>query len=108
MTQQQTADNLDSVHHVAISVQNIAEAVSWYCEQFRCEIAYQDETWALLKFANISLAIVIPEQHPPHIGYAMPNAEKYGTLKAHRDGTRSVYTSDPFGNIVEIMDDKSL
>lgn len=102
------ASDLDSIHHIAISVSNVAEAVEWYRSQFRCEIGYQDETWALLKFSNISLAIVIPDQHPPHIGYAMPNAEKYGTLKTHRDGTRSTYTSDPFGNIVEIMDDKSL
>ncbi len=99
---------LDSIHHVAISVENIAEAVDWYREQFRCEVAYQDETWAMLQFSNLQMALVIPGQHPPHIGFAMPQAEKYGTLKTHRDGTRSVYTSDPFGNVVEMMDDQSL
>lgn len=102
------SQTLDSIHHVAISVKNIAEAVDWYREQFRCEVAYQDDTWAMLQFANLQMALVLPEQHPPHIGFAMPEAEKYGTLKTHRDGTRSVYTSDPFGNVVEMMDDQSL
>jgi extradiol dioxygenase family protein len=102
------SEPFDAMHHVAISVDNIAEAVQWYQEQFRCGIVYQDDTWAMLQFANIQLAIVIPGQHPPHIGYALPNAEKYGTLKPHRDGTRSVYTSDPFGNVVEMMDDQSI
>ena len=54
---------LDSIHHVAIPVANVAEAVSWYREHFRCEVSYQDESWALLKFANASLALVISEQH---------------------------------------------
>lgn len=99
---------LDSLHHIAISVENVPEAVKWYREHFRCEIAYEDDTWALLKFANVSLAIVIPDQHPPHLGFAVPNAEKYGELKPHRDGTRSVYTSDPFGNVVEMLDDQSV
>ena len=103
-----THESLDSMHHVAISVENVADAVSWYQQQFRGGVVYQDETWAMLQFANIQLAIVIPGQHPPHIGYAMPNAEKYGTLKTHRDGTRSVYTADPFGNVVEMMDDQSI
>ncbi|MEZ5952362.1 MAG: VOC family protein [Planctomycetaceae bacterium] len=98
----------DTVHHVAISVENIAEAVAWYREQFRCGIVYQDDTWAMLQFANLQMALVVPEQHPPHIGFAMPNAERYGSLKTHRDGTRSVYTSDPCGNVVEMMDDQSI
>ncbi|HBN78545.1 MAG TPA: VOC family protein [Planctomycetaceae bacterium] len=99
---------LDSVHHLAISVENIAEAVEWYTAKFRCEIAYQDETWAMLQFANLQMALVIPGQHPPHIGFAISDAEKYGELKLHRDGTRSVYTADPFGNIVEMLDDQSI
>ena len=99
---------LDSVHHIAITVQDVAKAVEWYTEQFRCDVAYQDDTWAMVQFDNLALAFVLPEQHPPHIGYAMPNAEQYGELKPHRDGTRSVYTSDPFGNVVEMMDDQSV
>lgn len=99
---------LDTLHHVAIQVQDIAESVRWYRETFRCEIAYQDETWALLKFSNTSLALVIPNQHPPHVGFTCPEASSFGELKTHRDGTRSIYISDPSGNAVELMDPESL
>ncbi|MFO0898050.1 MAG: VOC family protein [Pirellulales bacterium] len=100
--------SLDSMHHVAISVDDIAKAVDWYTKTFRCEIAYQDPTWALLKFANLSMALVIPAQHPPHVAFSSPRAEEFGELRPHRDGTRSVYIADPAGNAVEIMDESSL
>jgi extradiol dioxygenase family protein len=103
-----TAAQLDSMHHVAISVDDISKAVDWYTKTFRCEIAYQDPTWALLKFANLSMALVIPDQHPPHVAFSSPRAEEFGELKGHRDGTRSVYIADPAGNAVEIMDESSL
>ncbi len=94
---------LDEIHHVAIAVKNVAEAVEWYRRHFRCEIGYQDETWALLEFGNTRLALVIPDQHPPHIGFIHPQAEAFGTLKPHRDGTRSCYVADPAGNAVEVL-----
>ena len=94
---------LDPIHHIAISVDDIAVAVDWYRANFRCRVSYQDETWALLEFANTSLALVIPSQHPPHIGFISPDAEKHGALKQHRDGTRSIYIADPAGNPVEIL-----
>ena len=99
---------LDSIHHIAVSVNDIASAVDWYRATFACEIEYQDDTWAMLKFANASLALVLPHQHPPHIGFATPKAESYGELKTHRDGTRSIYISDSAGNAVELMDPASL
>jgi catechol 2,3-dioxygenase-like lactoylglutathione lyase family enzyme len=94
---------LDSLHHVAISVKDIAESVTWYTSNFRCTVAYQDSTWALLTFANTQLALVIPEQHPPHIAFSHPDAASFGPLKTHRDGTRSTYIADSSGNPVEIM-----
>ena len=94
---------LDSIDHVAIPVSDIAASVAWYRNTFQCEIQYQDETWALLGFANTRLALVIPSQHPAHIGFVHPKAEKFGALKLHRDGTRSCYVDDPSGNSVEIL-----
>lgn len=94
---------LDSLDHVAIPVEDVALAVEWYRRTFRCEVKYQDATWALLAFANTSLALVIPSQHPAHIGFVSPDAEKFGALKTHRDGTRSCYVNDPAGNSVEIL-----
>ncbi len=107
MTDAQAKPELDRVHHIAISVREIAEAVNWYRSTFRCEIAYQDATWALLRFGNIGLALVLPDQHPPHIGFVTPTAASYGTLKRHRDGTESIYISDPTGNAVELLSPES-
>ena len=94
---------LDAIDHVAIPVREVAPVVDWYRNTFQCEVSYQDDTWALLKFANMSLALVVPEQHPPHIGLVSEEAAKFGQLKLHRDGTRSTYVSDPAGNSVEIL-----
>ena len=100
---QQTRPDLDRIDHVAISVKDIPAAVEWYTTTFRCEVEYQDDTWAMLRFGNIRLAFVVEAQHPPHIGFTHPYAERFGVLKPHRDGTRSTYVKDPSGNAVEIL-----
>lgn len=94
---------MDHIDHIAISVTDIAQSVDWYTKNFDCEVAYQDNTWAMLRFGNIKLALVVPQQHPPHIAFVFPNAERFGELKPHRDGTRSVYVKDPAGNAVEVL-----
>ncbi|MBD3267221.1 VOC family protein [bacterium] len=99
---------MDTIHHVAIQVDNIKESVEWYMQQFSCQIRYQDETWALLEFSNINLALVTKSQHPPHVALIHPHAARFGELKPHRDGTRTAYITDPSGNTVEVMDESSL
>jgi catechol 2,3-dioxygenase-like lactoylglutathione lyase family enzyme len=103
MTQRTTEALLDSIHHVAIAVRDVESAVDWYRRNFQCRVSYQDDTWAMLDFANLKLALVVPGQHPPHIAFVHPEAEKFGALKTHRDGTRSTYVADPAGNAVEIL-----
>ena len=95
---------LDSIDHVAVAVDDIAKGVNWYHTRFQCEISYQDSTWALLRFANVRLALVIPEQHPPHVGFDSDEAESFGKLTRHRDGSKSVYVRDSSGNSVEILE----
>ena len=99
---------LDRIHHIAISVPDIVAAIDWYCNTFRCTVLYQDETWAMLQFANLQLALVIPGEHPPHIGFETPQAADFGELRTHRDGTRSVYINDVAGNTVELLDPDSV
>ena len=94
---------MDKIHHIAIEVKNIQDSIDWYRENTNCDISYQDETWALLNYDNISLALVLPNMHPPHIAFEKNNAEDYGTLVPHRDGTSSVYIKDPSDNAVEIL-----
>ena len=95
--------DLDTLDHVAIQVGDVARAVAWYRENFRARVGYQDETWALLEFANVRLALVVPGQHPPHLAFVKADAERFGPLKTHRDGTASVYVPDSEGNTLEIM-----
>lgn len=99
---------LDRIHHVAIEVNNIGASVQWYTNTFRCRVSYQDDTWALLEFANMSLALVTMGQHPPHLAFVSDRATSLGELKGHRDGTRSLYVADPAGNAVELLDPDSV
>jgi catechol 2,3-dioxygenase-like lactoylglutathione lyase family enzyme len=94
---------MDKIHHVAVQVDDIKAAVVWYTNKFDAKLAYEDETWALLEFNNLSLALVMPDQHPPHFAIENANAEQFGELTLHRDGTESIYIKDPFGNSVEII-----
>jgi hypothetical protein len=96
-------ETLDSIHHIAIEVGNIQQAIDWYQKQLKCAVVYQDDSWGLLKFANASIALVLPGDHPPHIGIPCAHPEQYGTVKDHRDGTVSAYIEDPFGNCVEMI-----
>lgn len=94
---------MDHLHHVALPVRDIDAAVNWYQSRFDVNVAYRDQSWALLHFDNISLALVLPEQHPPHIAVEREDAEIHGPLTPHRDGTASVYVRDPWGNAVEYL-----
>ena len=100
------SSGLDTVDHVAISVNEIPSALDWYRRHFNCEILYQDDTWALVQFSNIKLALVVASQHPPHLGFFTPKAGDFGPLKAHRDGTKSVYITDPAGNSIELLEEE--
>ena len=91
------------LHHIALCVPSINSAVKWYVKHLKASIAYQDETWAMLDIENTSIALVLPSQHPPHIAFESIEAEKYGKLKTHRDGTASIYIQDPFGNTLEFL-----
>jgi catechol 2,3-dioxygenase-like lactoylglutathione lyase family enzyme len=95
-------NRLDTLHHAAIRVKDVNETVEWYTKRFRCEVEYQDTTWAMLAFENVRLAFVISEQHPPHIAI-LGDPAVFGEPTIHRDGTSSVYVKDPNGNNVEVM-----
>ena len=92
------------IHHTAICVDDIGRAIDWYCEKLSFEIEYQDDSWALLSFENSRVALVLPEQHPPHLAFESKNASKFGKLTKHRDGISSIYINDPFGNTIELLD----
>jgi catechol 2,3-dioxygenase-like lactoylglutathione lyase family enzyme len=96
-------EKLDKIHHTAIQVQNISKAVLWYTQHFKCKIEYQDSSWAMLKFANTSLALVSADQHPYHFAIVQDDISHYGLISQHRDGTSSIYIKDEDGNNVEML-----
>ena len=69
----------------------------------KCDILYQDSSWAMLEFDNVKLALVLPEQHPFHFAILKDNVEDYGKPVTHRDGSVSVYIKDRSGNNIEIL-----
>ncbi len=88
------------IDHIALEVKNPAGAADWYCENFGATLIFKDETWAFVQFENIKLAFVMPDQHPAHIAFEEKSLK---TGKLHRDGSRSVYKKDPFGNFYELI-----
>ena len=89
---------MERIDHIAIVVTNIAQGVKWYTKRFDCKVNYQDKSWAELQFDNIKLALVLPQDHPPHIAF-IDESVTNGTK--HRDGSESIYEHDTFGNIIE-------
>ena len=94
---------MEELHHIALPVNDIGKAVTWYEKNFDVSKVYEDESWALLAFENISLALVLPGQHPAHIAVRRENAAKHGKLTKHRAGSSSGYVTDPWGNAVEYL-----
>jgi catechol 2,3-dioxygenase-like lactoylglutathione lyase family enzyme len=95
--------NLDRIDHVAIVVDDIDKAIRWYQSHFNTALLYADNTWAMLAFENTKLALVKKEQHPPHFAVECQNADQYGPLTRHRDGTESIYIKDSVGNDIELL-----
>ncbi|MDA0261576.1 MAG: VOC family protein [Proteobacteria bacterium] len=94
---------MDKVHHIAVQVDDIGRAVMWYQAHFQVDVRYQDESWAMVSFANIDLALVRPNEHPAHFAVERADAAGFGNLRDHRDGTRSTYIEDLCGNCIEIL-----
>ena len=95
---------LTHVDHIAVESKNIPNSVKWYTENFKCEIKHQDETWALLRFENIQIALVTPGQHPPHFAVIDEEVANLSNKKTHRDGIQFVYSTDPDSNVIEKID----
>ncbi len=96
--------NLTFVDHIAIESTDIVQSTKWYQDHFSCEVKHQDKTWALLKFANISLALVTPGDHPPHFAVVDKEIVYDPKAKVHRDGIHFVYEEDPDSNFIEKID----
>jgi len=95
--------SLDTVDHIAIQVNNIEQALKWYQTHFKVKLLYQDDSWALVQFDNIKLALISPKEHPPHFAIEEESPEKFGKTQTHRDKTVSTYIHDLDNNVVELI-----
>ena len=91
---------MKKIDHIAVVVTNISEGVRWYTKKFDCKVNHQDKSWAELQFDNIKLALVLPQDHPAHIAFVKEDLVNGVT---HRDGSKSIYGHDTFGNIIEYI-----
>ena len=98
---------LSTIDHIAIQVGNVTESVRYYLDQFNCDLKYKDDTWALLSFKNINLALVTKTQHPNHFAIVDENLSIHKDIKYHRDGIGYIYTEDLDSNFIEIIDQRS-
>lgn len=96
--------------HVAVPSADIAASVQWYVEKFGAIVLYEDATWAFLRLGQGKLALVTPNQHPPHMALRVDEATLREAAQSagkpvdrHRDGTRGIYIDDPDGNQVELI-----
>lgn len=96
--------------HVAIQTRDVPALVKHYTENFGAQVLYADATWAFLRVGQGKLALVSPDQHPPHVAFRVDEATlqaaaaRAGTsIDTHRDGTRGIYVPDPSGNVLELI-----
>jgi len=94
-----------SFHHIAIVSTDIQRSVDWYSQKLDCKVSYQDESWAMVESENMKIALVLKDQHPPHIAFKVSSTVQFpcdeSQIKIHRDGSSYYYGTDPDGNIVE-------
>ena len=91
---------ITTIDHIAIQVEDPKQAADWYIDNFGAEPLYVDDTWGFVQFQNIKLAFVVKKQHPAHFAFKV---EELDGGKLHRDGSRSIYKADPWGNIYELI-----
>jgi len=95
---------MTKIDHIALVVEEPTLVAIWYENNFGAEILYQDDTWAFIKFENIKMAFVKKGTHPAHFAFEVENFEGIeGKVGTHRDGSKSVYNKDPWGNIYELI-----
>ena len=91
---------MKKIDHIAVVVNDIKESVAYYVDNHDCMILHCDESWGYLQFDNIKLALVLKDEHPPHIAFEVDEVEG----KTHRDGSVSKYIDDPSGNKIELIE----
>ena len=88
---------LKKIDHIALQVDDVNKSVEWYVEKYECEVLYNDDTWALLQFDNIKVALVVEEEHPFHIAFEIDGLDGEGNMLMH---TIYVHTGEYRENVI--------
>ena len=95
---------LSLIDHLTIVVNDASKSVEYYSKNYVCNVKFKDDTWSLLEFQNINLALVTQEEHPNHFAIVDENLSKNNNMKYHRDGIGYIYSQDLDNNFIEIID----
>jgi len=98
--------DLSTLDHLAIVVTDLEKTVHWYRTSFGCEIVYEEKGMVVLQFANVKLALLLPSHEQPHLAIKRADATSFGLVHKNLDGTRSIFVSDPSGNLVELIQEE--
>jgi len=98
-----TAKSSGVVDHIALQSSEPSESAKWYSERFSGKVMYSDKEWALVKFDNINVAFVLPDEHPGHIAFEVQSIMDNDGFSGHRDGTMFKYKRDKWGNVYELI-----
>jgi catechol 2,3-dioxygenase-like lactoylglutathione lyase family enzyme len=120
------------LRHVALRVRDLRRAKAFYSEVFgmdpvwepdpqNCYLSSGCDNLALHEAADLSLAA--PHQPLDHIGFIVTSADAVWTAAAaleahgvpivkeprqHRDGSCSLYCTDPDGNLIQVLFEPSI
>ena len=75
-------------------------------ENMHATVDYEDDTWAMLGFGDVKMALTVATQHPPHIGFEVASLEELGdnnNIKKHRCGSHYLSLEDPDGTVLETI-----
>ncbi|MEZ4544542.1 MAG: hypothetical protein R3C24_11700 [Cyanobacteriota/Melainabacteria group bacterium] len=100
---------LDAIDHLALEVDDIVVPWHRYQERFGAKFFIKTppgRCWS--SQSQTGFCCKERKSIPPHLGIVRDDAEKYGKLKQHRDGSRSCYLKGPGGNVVEVLTPYSL
>jgi catechol-2,3-dioxygenase len=92
--------------HAALNVADISRSVAWYAEALGARALYQDQTWALLEVGGTKIALTLAREHPSHLAFDVgknPSQDFLARARKHRDGSLSMYVTDPDGNAIEYI-----
>ena len=65
------------------------------------------EALLALEKTGLNFMLVVEDEHPNHFAIVDHSLSSNKDIKFHRDGIGYVYTNDPSGNYIELLDQES-